>query len=74
MITKEKLIEVMLSAGVEIEADDIDPNATFEELGLDSLDVFNFFSEIDAELGVEIPDSDFDKLQTIKQIAAYINK
>ncbi|GIU50285.1 hypothetical protein TUM4438_35730 [Shewanella sairae] len=45
-----------------------DMTRTFKELGLDSLDLFNFFLELDALTGKQIPESEFDKIKNISDV------
>lgn len=73
MITEKDLIEFLVTSGAEIKREDINVLETFEDMGLDSLDVFNFFTEIESEIGLDVPDEDFDTLQTIKDVKDYIN-
>ncbi|MDQ7732081.1 phosphopantetheine-binding protein [Halomonas sp. SpR1] len=72
MITSEKLIDILINSGAEVDRSDISTDKSFEELGLDSLDIFNFFTEIDAELGIDVPDKDFESLQSIEDVSKYL--
>lgn len=72
MVTNEQLIEILISSGADIDRADIDTSKSLEELGLDSLDIFNLFTEIDAELGIDVPDKDFESLKTIEDINKYL--
>jgi len=72
MITNERLIEILLESGADIDQDDIDVYKTFESIGLDSLDTYNFFTQIDDDLGVEVPDEVFEQLNTIDKVREYL--
>lgn len=72
MLTKKFLENLLLNSGVDIEKEDIKHDASFSSLGLDSLDMFNFFTEIDSELNIEIPDEEFEKLDTINKVYEYL--
>jgi acyl carrier protein len=74
MITSEKLIELLMSSGADISEETIKSDVLFSDIGLDSLDLYNFFSEIDSELGIEVPDEDFVELQNIEQVVIYLNQ
>ena len=74
MITSEKLIELLMSSGADISEETIKSDVLFSDIGLDSLDLYNFFSEIDSELGIEVPDEDFVELQNIEQGVIYLNQ
>ena len=46
--------------------DDITPEATFEDLDLDSLDLVEFALAAEEELGVRISDEEAEDLETLK--------
>ena len=65
--------EIMQNAGLAVDLQSpIPTNEEFSELGLDSLDVFNIFIELESQAGIQVPDSDIEKLQTIDNIHAYL--
>lgn len=74
MVTDDKLKEILIKSGADIDSSELSMSKTFEELGLDSLDVFNFFTEIDSELGVDVPDEDFESLKTLTDVQEYVMK
>ena len=48
-------------------------NTSFkEDLGADSLDLFELVMAFEEEFGVEIPSEDLEKITTIKDAAAYM--
>jgi acyl carrier protein len=63
-----------MSSGADISEETIKADVLFSDIGLDSLDLYNFFSEIDSELGIEVPDEDFVELQNIEQVVIYLNQ
>ena len=72
MILKERLTVILLNSGADIDVSAIDDNIAFEDMGLDSLDMFNFFSQIDEELDIEVPDEIFEQLTTLKKLRTYL--
>lgn len=72
MITANKLIDIINTSGVDRELSISDSNSSFEELGLDSLDVFNIMVQIQEEMGKDIPDEDVERLQSIQEILNYL--
>jgi acyl carrier protein len=57
----------------EADLDAIRPDARLrDQLDIDSMDALNFFIAVDAELGVEIPESDYPKLNTLDNIVRYV--
>ena len=56
-----------------VNADQINPGAKFiEDLGADSLDIVELIMALEEEFGTEIPDEEADKLQTVGDVAKYI--
>jgi acyl carrier protein len=49
-------------------------NSTWEDLGVDSLDVAEFFMEVEKELAVVIPDSEAEKMKTVGEIIDYVER
>jgi acyl carrier protein len=72
MITHDKLIKLLKKSGADIDFDNLDPNKNLPDIGLDSLDTYNFFVEIDDDLGVEVPDEVFEELNTLEKIRNYL--
>ncbi len=49
------------------------PEASFrDDLGVDSLDVYEVLNEIEREFGISIPDEDAEKLTTVGAVCSYI--
>ncbi len=72
MLSKTQIEETILNAGLTVDLQTpIPTNEEFTELGLDSLDVFNIFVELEVLTGIQVPDDDVEKLQTIDNIHAY---
>lgn len=59
-----KVVE-LLTDKFGVPADDISPEATFEDLDLDSLDLVEFSMAAEDELGVEISDEEAAELKTL---------
>lgn len=66
---KEKLIAIVAEYQSK-DAAEIDADATFEDLGLDSLDIADLVMQIEDELGVTIELS--AELNTVSKLADYI--
>ena len=75
MIERTELVELLVQSGCELESTDVDFQQSYSELGLDSLEVFDFFRQIDEKLGVDVPDKDLDRLKNLEDTYQYlINK
>lgn len=66
-----KLTEI-LTDQFGIPEDEIAPDASFEAMGLDSLDLVEVTLVIDEELGVKIPDERLPEIETPAQAVAVI--
>ena len=52
---------------------EVKPEATFaQDLGADSLDTVEFIMEFEKEFGLQIPDDQAEKIQTVGDAIAYI--
>ncbi len=53
--------------------DEVKPEARFvEDLGADSLDVVELVMALEEKFGIEIPDEDAEKIQTVADAVKYI--
>ena len=65
----KKLIVELL----EVEETKVVPEASFiDDLGADSLDLIEFITAAEDAFGIEIPDEDADKIQTVQDAVNYI--
>lgn len=65
----EKIKDIVVEK-ISCNRDDIKPEASFQDLGLDSLDAVELIMAFEEEFGVEIPD---DEAETIKTVGDAIN-
>ena len=69
-IVKEVIIDTLSCA-----ADKVTMEANlFDDLGADSLDVFQIIMGIEEEFDIEIPDSDAEKVVTVGDVVDYIKE
>ena len=58
-----------------VEAEKVTPEASFvEDLGADSLDTVELVMAFEEEFGIEIPDEDAEKMQTVGDAIEYIKQ
>lgn len=62
----------LLSDRLGVPADDISPDATFEELDLDSLDLVEFALGAEEEFGVRISDDEAEGLKSVGDAVALL--
>jgi acyl carrier protein len=55
-----------------VPAEDITPDATFEDLDLDSLDLVEFALAAEEEMGVRITDDEAEDLKTLRDTVALL--
>ena len=66
----EKLVSYAAKQ-LDLNADDITPESTFESLGVDSLDIVEMIMDLESELGVELEMED-QKITTFGELAQFI--
>jgi acyl carrier protein len=65
----------MLAEALNIPVEKVSPNAKIvEDLGADSLDVFELLNQLEEEFGIVIPEEDMEGLVTVADVAAAIEK
>ena len=57
---------------LELDISEITPDATFESLGIDSLDIVEMIMDLESELGVEL-DMEDQKIATFQDLADFID-
>ena len=72
MLTKQQIEEAISNAGIAVDLPaPVPSDQAFSDLGMDSLDIYNVFVELEVVTGFQVPDADIEKLQTIDSIHAY---
>lgn len=73
-VTKEQIETRVTDALVEFgeEREDLSREAKFEDLDVDSLDLVELAQIVEDEYGVELSDSDMDKLETVGDVVDLI--
>lgn len=57
----------------EVELDSVDPNEDLrEQIDIDSMDFLNALIAIGEQTGVEVPESDYDQVDTLDRLVEYI--
>lgn len=68
-------IKKLVAENLGIEEETITENVSFkEDLGVDSLDLFELVMALEEEYDLEIPTEDLEKLTTVGEVAAYIQE
>ena len=66
----EKLVKYAAKQ-LEIDASKINPDSTFESLGIDSLDIVEMIMDLESELGIEL-DMEDQKITTFQELADFV--
>ena len=70
MIEKMKTI---IAEQLSVDADSIQADSNFkEDLGADSLDLFELVMALEEEFGVEIPSEDLESIATVNDVMEYL--
>ena len=67
----EKLVSYAVKQ-LELNPEDINPESTFESLGIDSLDIVEMIMDLESDLGVELEIED-QKIATFQELADFID-
>ena len=74
MATEDKIKEIIVEQ-LGVSADEAVPEASFiDDLGADSLDIVELVMAIEEQWGLEIPDDDAEKIQTIQDAINYVEE
>ena len=69
---EQKVKDIIINE-LGVEAEKVTPDASFvEDLGADSLDTVELVMAFEEEFGMEIPDEEAEKLQTVGNAIEYI--
>jgi len=73
MADVEQKVKDIIINELGVEAEKVTPEAKFvDDLGADSLDTVELVMAFEEEFGMEIPDEDAEKLQTVGDAISYI--
>ena len=68
-------VKPILAKQLEVDEDKITPSSGIvEDLGADSLDSVEIVMALEDEFGIEIPDEDAEKMNTIDDILTYLSE
>jgi acyl carrier protein len=69
------VVNALTGVAPEIDPAAIQPGVHFrDQLDLDSMDFLNFVLALHAQLGVDIPEADYQQLATLDAAVAYLEK
>ena len=66
-------MKAIIAEQLSVNAEEIKPETNFkEDLGVDSLDLFEMVMAMEEEFGVEIPSEDLEKIATVNDLEEYL--
>jgi acyl carrier protein len=72
---KETIFKLLGNIAPEADLEGLDDNEDIRQtLGIDSFDFLNLLIGLSEEFKIEIPESDYGKLTSLKEMIAYITK
>jgi acyl carrier protein len=70
---KRIILKVLGDIAPEVELDTIEPATSFrDQYDIDSVDFLNFVIALHEETGIELPEADYPKLQSLDGASAYL--
>ena len=74
MAVQDKITEIIVEQ-LGVKPEEVVPEASFvDDLGADSLDTVELVMALEEEFGIEIPDEDAEKIQTVGDAILYIEE
>lgn len=75
MAPVEEKVKQIIVEQLGVDEAEVTPNASFvDDLGADSLDTVELLMAFEEAFKIEIPDEDAEKISTVKDAIAYIEK
>lgn len=71
-ITNQDLIELLVNTSAGENARGINDHDPLRKQGIDSLDLMDFYLNIQEKYGIHIPDEDVEKLKTLTDFRVYL--
>ena len=63
----------VIREGLDVDLEDVTPEASFiDDLGADSLALFDLIKAFEEQFKIDIPDEDIEKIATVQQAIDYI--
>ena len=71
----ESKIKTIIAEQLGVKPEEVTPNASFvDDLGADSLDTVELIMALEEEFGLEVPDEEAEKLQSVGDVNKYIEE
>jgi acyl carrier protein len=71
----KRVVELVAEVLVDVNKDNIEMSSKIvEDLGAESLDIYDMIALLEDEFGLEITDEEVEKIQTVQDVADFIRK
>ena len=71
----EEKVKDIVAENLSVKVEQVTPEAKFiEDLGADSLDTVELVMALEEEFGIEVPDEDAEKLQSVGDVIKYVEE
>ncbi len=67
-------LKSLICTEFEIDEEEVTMSTTFEDLGVDSLDLVDLVMTVEDEFSLELPDEELEKMKTVADIVKYIEE
>ena len=70
---KQAIVKRLKSIAPDAEPEKLQPNDIIRQtLGIDSFDYLQFIVALDEQFGIETPEEDYGKIQTLRELTDYV--
>lgn len=70
---KQKLLQQLKEVAPDTEPEQLQPDDNIRQtLGIDSFDYLQFMVALDEKFGIETPEEDYGKIQTLRELTEYV--
>lgn len=73
MVELSKVVELVAASGTIPDISKFDPNKTFKENEIDSLDVLGLFLAVEEGLGIKFTEEEVNSINSVAQMVEVIN-
>jgi len=73
-VTTIERVRKVVAEQLDRNPDEVTPEASFEDLGADSLDMVELTMAFEEEFDIEIPDEDAEKIRTVQDAVSYLEE
>ncbi len=70
-----EVVDIIRDVAPEVDPEELDENTTFQgDLGMDSMDSLTVVEQVYDHFGVNIPEVDYEKIDTVGKLVSYVEQ